>query len=602
MRKIYLPLIAVMAVGSLNAQNLTKTADKPAQFAAYGAKAQTSTSPSVRGVQATLNEMFELGVPPTGWSGDWLPSTADVYEEPAAVGNTGHFAFFDAFNENPGVMGYLVTPVMQPTSGSNTLSYSVNLYNLSTNPAYQGTGAKMFIEYSTDGGTTWTTSTTNVLAGLPNYNTTTNSGWVTQTASLAAYNGMNVQARFRAVSDYGWSNIGVDNVTGPTIVTSANDIAVNPSPMVNINGFDYFQFIPNDQLVAAEFGVITSNVGSNAQTNVTLTADVNNGTFVGSTGVNNPTPSMAAGSFDTLWTNVAPTGGTGFVAYETALMVDQTETDDVPANNMADSVFFYGTDYSYYRTLNAMTTLSSYSFGTAAPAVTGMEYGATYIMPNAGRVDSITTVLYRTSGGGSVVGKLYMIDLMTGNFVPVAQTAPFTPAMGTNSALNFTTLALITPYNAAAGTLLVASIQLNITPGTDTISVVSDNAFPGDAGVAGAVYVQPAAGAFQWASVTGNVPLVGMELQFGSNGIASNVSSDEISVYPNPSNGMFTLNLGHNVTSTVEVYNVIGAQVSAKSFNTQINSLDLTGLEAGVYFVKVTTEKGQITKKINITK
>ncbi|MDF2435928.1 MAG: hypothetical protein K0Q95_304 [Bacteroidota bacterium] len=84
-------------------------------------------------------------------------------------------------------------------------------------------------------------------------------------------------------------------------------------------------------------------------------------------------------------------------------------------------------------------------------------------------------------------------------------------------------------------------------------------------------------------------------------GIEKNIANS-ISVYPNPSNGMFTLNLGHNVTSTVEVYNVLGAQVSDKSFNTQINSLDLTGLEAGVYFVKVTTEKGQITKKINITK
>lgn len=75
-----------------------------------------------------------------------------------------------------------------------------------------------------------------------------------------------------------------------------------------------------------------------------------------------------------------------------------------------------------------------------------------------------------------------------------------------------------------------------------------------------------------------------------------------VSVYPNPSEGMFTIDLGVNAKSTVEVYNVIGAKVVAKQFNSQTNSLDLTGFEAGVYFVKIATENGQITKQITITK
>jgi hypothetical protein len=85
-------------------------------------------------------------------------------------------------------------------------------------------------------------------------------------------------------------------------------------------------------------------------------------------------------------------------------------------------------------------------------------------------------------------------------------------------------------------------------------------------------------------------------------GIQGHDAVATVNVYPNPSAGIFTVDLGMSVKSTIEVYNVLGAVVFAKEFNTQTSVVDVTGLDAGVYFVKVKTDKNQSTKKITLTK
>jgi hypothetical protein len=85
-------------------------------------------------------------------------------------------------------------------------------------------------------------------------------------------------------------------------------------------------------------------------------------------------------------------------------------------------------------------------------------------------------------------------------------------------------------------------------------------------------------------------------------GIQGHDASAAVTVYPNPSNGLVTVNVGRIVKSTVNVYNVVGAEVLVREFNSQSSTLDLSGLDAGVYFIKVTTDNGQVTKQITLTK
>jgi hypothetical protein len=85
-------------------------------------------------------------------------------------------------------------------------------------------------------------------------------------------------------------------------------------------------------------------------------------------------------------------------------------------------------------------------------------------------------------------------------------------------------------------------------------------------------------------------------------GVQGYDAAASVNVYPNPSNGMVNVDLGRITKSIVTVYNVIGAEVLAKEFNTQVASVDLGSFNAGVYFVKVATDNGQVTKQITITK
>jgi PKD repeat protein len=86
-------------------------------------------------------------------------------------------------------------------------------------------------------------------------------------------------------------------------------------------------------------------------------------------------------------------------------------------------------------------------------------------------------------------------------------------------------------------------------------------------------------------------------------GIGINENSmDLLSVYPNPSAGIFTVDLGVITEATVEVYNVLGSKVFAKVSNTQISKIDLSAFETGVYVLKVRTENAQTVKQITITK
>jgi hypothetical protein len=74
-------------------------------------------------------------------------------------------------------------------------------------------------------------------------------------------------------------------------------------------------------------------------------------------------------------------------------------------------------------------------------------------------------------------------------------------------------------------------------------------------------------------------------------------------LYPNPSNGMFTINSAQNTSITPIVYNVIGAEVKRfNGINHFPSTLDLSDLPNGIYYVKNIGSGKSLTKKIIISK
>lgn len=81
---------------------------------------------------------------------------------------------------------------------------------------------------------------------------------------------------------------------------------------------------------------------------------------------------------------------------------------------------------------------------------------------------------------------------------------------------------------------------------------------------------------------------------------------NSVSIYPNPSDGIFNLELNKNLGESIDVsiFNLSGQLVYTKQFSLdeedQINTIDLKELEKGVYTVQVISEKGNINRKLVI--
>lgn len=84
-------------------------------------------------------------------------------------------------------------------------------------------------------------------------------------------------------------------------------------------------------------------------------------------------------------------------------------------------------------------------------------------------------------------------------------------------------------------------------------------------------------------------------------GIKDNASTEAIAVFPNPSNGIFTVRAIEN-GSSVEVYSIIGENVYSSSLVKGNNNVDLSNMAAGTYIVKVKSGNNTTTKRVVINK
>ncbi len=76
-----------------------------------------------------------------------------------------------------------------------------------------------------------------------------------------------------------------------------------------------------------------------------------------------------------------------------------------------------------------------------------------------------------------------------------------------------------------------------------------------------------------------------------------------ISVYPNPTNGIVTVDLSKlEGNSFVTITSTTGAIITAKRVTSSLTQFDLSGEASGLYFVEVVTETGKAVYKLNLSK
>lgn len=95
----------------------------------------------------------------------------------------------------------------------------------------------------------------------------------------------------------------------------------------------------------------------------------------------------------------------------------------------------------------------------------------------------------------------------------------------------------------------------------------------------------------QWGPVFRNV--VSVQTSLGT----EEINLTNLIVYPNPVKDVLNVSFDKEITS-VTIYNLLGQQVMAKSINANEDSIDVSNLGSGTYFVKVAAENKVKTLKI----
>jgi|GEM_PF-5163817 len=94
----------------------------------------------------------------------------------------------------------------------------------------------------------------------------------------------------------------------------------------------------------------------------------------------------------------------------------------------------------------------------------------------------------------------------------------------------------------------------------------------------------------------------GIELNKSFNvGVISHENNQHLSVYPNPNNGVFHIEVpGLDTPANLKVLNTAGQTVYASQIHSEKTSIDLTGQAAGIYILHLETNERVIQEKIII--
>jgi hypothetical protein len=289
-----------------------------------------------------------------GDSGDWTASTAAVYT-PAGAQTTSHSARFHTYYASAGSQGILDLNINLSTAGNKSLTY----YYINTDGTDQ-----LQVLLSTDGGGTFTLLNTSGLASV----------WTKYVVSLGSITPANAVIRFAALSDFGYTDIGLDQVA---VDFASHDVSLQAIVLPNTDC----------GLSAAEtVSVVIKNSGALTETNIPLSfkadAVVHSETYTGTL-----TPGSSAVYTFTNTANFASYGAHHLTVYS-ALSTDTYRDNDtvtatiVNLQDIASFPFFMNFETaSYYLglhdTLNSLAVIKDFAGngGSRGLRLTGGQQG-----------------------------------------------------------------------------------------------------------------------------------------------------------------------------------------------------------------------------------
>lgn len=382
---------------------------------------------------------------------------------------------------------------------------------------------------------------------------------------------------------------------------------------------DTFQFkpnytrVPNFMLPPAQAEAIVSNPGVTTQNNVYLHAEYfHDSTLMGPPGVqlfqHDSTlisASFTGGSVDTSQTNLL------VIPYEGGLRARiYAKTDSF--NQVSVSTY---EDYEFFIGDTVIARDRGVLFGGAGPSNyqgggnDGDRYGSLITVGGVGGyVNSISVYVSTNSSvvGSAIAPMIWEFDQSQStlsNALSTVRLQGLVPVTITSAMLG-TWISL--PFTFSTGNnQLIAGKQYVI--GWEQISGASSGANF----LAGRDYaIEPYSPSFtNFIYLNGNSPLWGWvsvvagvraNIYPSPVGLSENSTAIGFNMFPNPSNGVFKISSNTDLINSIEVVNIYGELVYSIQLpaNKKEQILSLSHLSKGIYFVKVSSNESQLTKKI----
>ena len=235
--------------------------------------------------------------------------------------------------------------------------------------------------------------------------------------------------------------------------------------------------------------------------------------------------------------------------------------------------------------------------------------------------DNSTTITWTPGGSETSWQVEYKISTSTNWTIPAAVSTPsiFLQGLQSNTTYNVRVKALCNPGESA-----FASAQFTTTGGVIPFTIIASASGPGTITPSGNVQVLPGASQlFTFTPNTGcevstllidnvNIPNPGLshnftnvtadhtiQVTFVTVGIEEGNLAQMVQLYPNPTNATIEIRMNEAQLQVKEcrVYDIYGKLMSIVPVNADNTKIDATDFAAGVYFIRMNSEMGVITKK-----
>lgn len=349
-------------------------------------------------------------------------------------------------------------------------------------------------------------------------------------------------------------------------------------------------------------GASVRNLGQMAQTNLVISADVLDPLGAPSFNTSQTFATLAPGDTAVMEMIVAlPAGLTeGTYTVNFSVSSDEDALEEDLTNDMRMRTFTLDNNLMSLDNIGlnvagteVLTTLGTGNFTGSEDAFITLGF---YEITNDITVYGLEIVL----GGNSVEGAVLVAAMRDTADVlpnPAVMTIPFAES----------DIYVLTAADIAAGVVQVpfldptlltpnayyAGVEMFSDGGQNDMSVVNDVTVP-QPSFASLIFI------FNSATTSGNGNAIGVRLITDPTiGISEVDHLNGITVFPNPSNGIFRVNAEVAGVYTVEVTNVIGEIVHAERINGS-TEIDLSNVAKGVYMVRVSSETASTVQRVTL--